>query len=483
MKRKLKIILIIAIVILLSIICFVGVYQKEEFKYSNKIPDYKLASNLDKIVVANLKPDESVNDVYYDSEGNKVDVTNMTDEEKQKYELKSEPANTEDSLNIENYETSKKIIEKRLEKIGLPEYRVRLDNESGNIQIEFQTHDNDYAGAYYASYVGKVDIVNSKDNKTILSNDDIKSMKVDYELASTTSNSYQVYLNVELNKEGQEKLAEFTKNENTEGETNQEENTVVENTTAENTANEISSEDSTDVKNEEKTLSLKFEDDEVATIEVSKITSNKALKMNIGTPSTTNTTLNQNLNEGAVVSLIAESGKMPVKYSIEEYNEEVSSIITNEQIKTMIYVLIAIIALVSILMIIKYKIKGIFVTISNLGAVSILLTLLRLTNSVISFETISAFLILEIIISLITFKTLKNVSKATNREEIKNQFNITLKEIIDIIVINLVIAVVFTFINWTAISTIGIVMFWGLVSIVIAHMIFARTLLLNSVNK
>ena len=45
-----------------------------------------------------------------------------------------------------------------------------------------------------------------------------------------------------------------------------------------------------------------------------------------------------------------------------------------------------------------------------------------------------------------------------------------------------IIAVTFTFMNWTPIISIGMIMFWGLVIFAIYNLIFTRTLLLNS-NK
>lgn len=461
MKKTLKILLVIGIVVLLSIISFGGIYVKEDFKYEDKVPDYQLASNLGKTKIATLEVDTSVNEVKYDANGNKVTESTNTstdensEENKTNYTTKEEPVNSEEALTAENYKKSKEIVEKRLKSIGLPQYVVRLEENTGNIQIELQDHENAEAGIYYSSFVGKVEIVNNQNNEVVMNNDDISKITVGYDRASTTENSYQVYMNVDLNNQGKEKLQKIMNNQ----ENNKEESTDDEDKT-------------------EPGLIFKFEDEEVSTVNISEINTANNLKVNVGSASSTSSTINNNLNQATVVALLTDSGKMPIKYNAST-SEKIQTPVEKEQIQYVLYVFAGIFALASLYMIAKYKSKGIYITLSNIGAVAILMLLVRYTNVLISYETVSAFAILELALIAISIKILANIKDAINIEDAKKKIKQAYINCIDIFVVILAIAIVFTFTNWTGIASIGMVMFWGIISILITQFVLARTLLIE----
>ena len=467
MNKKLKTILIILIVILLSIISFFGIYQKENYKYSNKIPEYKYTKSLSKTVVANLKIDETTNTVKYDENGNVVTDTEESTEENTNYTTKEEPVNAEEVKTVENYKLCKQIIEKRLKDIGLPEYMVRIDEKTGNVQIEFEEDSNVEAGMYYASYVGKAEFLN--DNKEVqLDNSDIQKAEVGYNQNKT--GAYQVYLNVTLNKQGQEKIKKL-KDENINNENSSE---VTDENETEKNDNTIKTTEKTDT-----TLSFKFEDEEIGTVSLSDITNDKNIRINIESASSNTTTINNYLNQGAVMSILINSGKMPIKYEIENSQEFISTI-TNTQENIIIGILIGILAVASIYVIIRYKKDGLAIAVSNIASAAILLLLLRYTNVLIGYEAFFAIFILEISMIYCNKIILNKLKNITEKEEVKKELGKSYKKIMDIIFILILVAITFTFIKWTEISTIGMVIFWGIISIIITHFIFTRTLLLNN---
>ena len=101
-KKRLKLALLILICIAIILVGFCGIYVKDKNKYSNKIPNYKLATDLKGTTVLELDVDTSTNKNYYDSEGKKVDSSEVTDENKSNYTEKEEKVNLDENLTKDN---------------------------------------------------------------------------------------------------------------------------------------------------------------------------------------------------------------------------------------------------------------------------------------------------------------------------------------------------------------------------------------------
>ncbi len=482
MNKNLKTIYVTLIIVLIAVVSFIGIYVKEDFKYVNKIPTYQLTKSLGKTIISNLKIDETVNEVKYDENGNVVE-DDQEDTENTNYEVRQEAVNKEEIRTVENYKIAKEIIEKRLKDIGLPEYIVRLDEENGNIQIEYENDVNVDAGTYYAAYVGKAEF-KDENNNIILDNNDIKKSEVGYN--QTSSGSYQVYLNLTLNNQGQAKIQELKNNKEEQSENTVNENSVdtqnttvaEENNVAENeTSNTTESAETTETS--KKAISFYFEDEEIGDVAIDDITSKNQIRVNIEEESSNTTTINNNLNEAAVMAIIINSGKMPIKYQIENSQELVTKL-NNNQINIAIYVLIGVFVIISLYQIIKYKKDGIVTVLSNIGIISIFLLLLRYTNVNVGYESFYIAFILEIILAYIDSKILNKIKDVKTVEEAKQGLSKAYKEVIDILVLSVLIAVVFSFVKWAEIASMGMVMFWGIVSIIFGYFVFTRTLLLNN---
>ena len=483
MNKNLKTIFIILIILLISIISFFGIYQKENFQYTNKIPKYQYTKSLSKTVIANLKIDETTEEVTYDENGKVVESTGEeteNSEENTNYTTKEEPVNPEEVRTVENYKLCKEIIEKRLKDIGLPEYFVRLDEKTGNIQIEFEQDANVEAGIYYASYVGKAEFLDENE-QVKLDNSDIQKVEVGY--TQNTSGAYQVYLTVTLNKQGQEKINNMKSEID---QTSQEVNNTVEtaNIAEESATVETSNtvEESSTSESTEKTLSFQFEEEEIGTVNINDIANNKSIRVNIESASSNTSTVNSYLNEGAVIAILINSGRMPIQYEIDNSQEFVTEISKTEQ-NIIIYVLIGILVIVALYEIIRYRKDGFAVAISNIAIVAIFLLLLRYTNVAIGYETFFICFILEIALIYFHSKILSKLKNITEKETAQEALKQVYKESVDILFLLLLVAVVFTFINWTEIATMGMVMFWGIISIFITHFVFTRTLLFNHREK
>lgn len=470
MERNLKIVLVTLIVILLTLISFVGIYKKDSILYKNIIADYLLSSNLEGKRVIELAIDTSTNEVKYDKDGNVVEdledettstdtteentdeETDTTENTEDEYTIVNEPVNPEEKLTVENYKITKKIIENRLESMNVDNFIVRLNEDNGKIIVEIPENDRTDEIVSNLNSVGDFEIVDQEDNTVLLNENDIKEVLVGY---NTTESGTSVYLNIQFNKEGTSKLEEITNKYISS--TDEEGNTV------------------------EKNVTLKMEGEELFSTYFSETIVNGQLPLTFGSATTDVSTIQQYLENASSVAMLLNSGKMPLKYNIES-QEFVKPIINEEILNISIYVLIGLVILSFIYLIVKYKKYGALTVIGSVAVIDLLLLAIRYTNVYLSIESAIAFIILIILNTILLKNILKNINKKSEKEDIYKAIKNGLLESIDIIIVLLIISIVFTFIKWSAINTVGILMFWGIICILISHLIFTRTLLLNG-NK
>ena len=206
--KTVKILTITLLVILISMINFVGIYQKNKNRMENKVKDYSYSMSLNGARTIKLKVNtESKDDV---------------------------PNNGEEVLTAENYKKSKEVIEKRLNKMNVEEYTTSVNEATGEITIQIPEQ-NSQTDTIIGNLntVGKFEILDSETKEVLLNNDDIKSSEVLY---NTTNSGTSVYLQIEFNKNGKDKLKNVSQ---TYVSVNNTTNNTTENNVAENTTVEV----------------------------------------------------------------------------------------------------------------------------------------------------------------------------------------------------------------------------------------------------
>ena len=103
MKNKLKLLFYILIIVLISIIAFVGVYTSKTQFRDNALPKYSLSSEFTGKRITYLQVDDSTSDVIKDKDGNVVDSI-PEDANKDDYTTEKVPVNSEEVLNSDNYQ-------------------------------------------------------------------------------------------------------------------------------------------------------------------------------------------------------------------------------------------------------------------------------------------------------------------------------------------------------------------------------------------
>lgn len=477
--KKVKMLTMILAIVLITMISFCGIFVQYQNRMENKVKDYSYAMDLKGARNVRLKVNEEKETIIKDSDGNTVeDEDDLTDEQiAEKGYIKEEVwTNSEDVKNKENYNKSKEVIEKRLKELDVQNYIIKLDEETGDILLEFTENDKTDSVISNISTTGKFEIVDSDTNEVLMNNDDIKTVNVLY--GSGSSTTYQgttVYLSIEFNKEGAKKLEEISSKYVA---TEESAETTVE-TDSEDTDENVEDEEDSTTKTTEKKITMKIDDEEIMSTSFDETIKTGKLQLSIGSATTDTETLQGYIDQASSMATILKTENIPVVYELEE-NQYILSDITNNELKIVEYAIMGVTLIALIVLIIRYKSLGLMGTISYIGLASLLMLTIRYANVVLSIEGIFGIAIVLILNYIFINKLLlklKNSGEEITIQNIKKSSKETYKEFFIKIIPVIIMAITFCFIEWIPISSFGMVMFWGILLIAIYNVIVTNNLL------
>lgn len=443
--KTIKIITIILLIVLISMIGFFGIYKQNKNQMSNIVKDYTYAMDI-----------------------NGARTLKLT--------LNSE--NGDDVKTAENYETAKTIIEKRLKKLDVQEYKIGVNEETGEITVQIPENTQTDEIVSNLTTVGKFEIIDSETNDVLLDNSSIKSSKVLY---NTTQSGTSVYLEISFDKNGKNKLEEISKKYV------KSENNTTENTTSEDTNSTEEKENNTEETNTtsenststEKKITMKIDDDEIMSTSFDEAITTGKIQLSVGQASTDSSTVQGYVKQAQNVATVLDSGKLPVKYDVEK-NQYVLSNISKQDL---IYVAIAmaVVTIIGIIvLIVKYKTNGLLAGISYIGLSALYLIVIRYTNVTISIDSIFAIGIILILNYIFIYMLLSNIRKM-NDSKIENvvgkSVSETYKKFFMRIIPICVVVITFCFTNWIPMNSFGMTAFWGIAIIAIYNAIITNGLL------
>lgn len=429
-------ILTVIIIILLSLISFVGIYVQDKNAMKNIVPEYELGMDLYGSRNIVIKVDNSTETKTYDAEGNLVTDTENTENTTEV----EEPVNAPEVLTSENYQNVKDILMQRLEYMNVSNYFIRLDEDTGDINIEIPENSvTDYI-AQYTITKGEFAIIDSETAEVLVTNQDLKETTVQY--GATTSGT-TVYLNIQFNDEGTEKLKNIS-------------NTYIKSEDAEGN-------DTT------KKVKLTLDGESIIETYFEEEIPNGLIQLSIGT-STDTAQLQTYLQQASNIAIFLNTEAMPITYTM-EVNRFVYSDITKDTIETIITILVIVAALMAIYMVIRFRKNGIMGVITNIGFVAILLLALRLGNVILTLNGIFAIIVAAVIEYLITMMILKEYNKNVDEEIINMNLKALLKKITISIIPLVIMAITFALMTWEEIFSIGMVLFWAILIIIIYNLI------------
>ena len=474
--KAVKISTIILLIILVSMIGFLGIYRQNKNQMSNVVKDYSYSMSINGARNIELVINTDTTEVIKDSEGNVIEDATDEEIEQNGYVTEEVAVNSDEIKTVENYNKTKEIIEKRLKKLGVEEYNISLNTKTGEIIVEIPEDDKTDTVVSNINTVGKFEITDSETGEVLLDNSNIKSSSVLY---NTETNGTSVYLEIAFNKEGKNKLEEISKTYvHEEDETTSEDNTVEENATEEQ------DEDTAKEETVGKEITMKVDDNEIMTTSFEEPITTGKIQLSVGSATTDTKTLQGYISQAQNMATVLDRGNLPIKYEIEK-NQYILSDINEEQIRN-IAVAIAVLGVIGIIiLIIKYKSKGLLAGISFIGLSAIYLLLVRYANVVISVESIFGIAIILILNFIFTFMLLDKIENnlKENKENAVNKATVeTYKKFFDRIIPICIMVVAFCFIKWIPISSFGMISFWGLLMIAVYNVVITRYLLKVSVE-
>lgn len=450
--NKLKIALSVLVIILICAISFVGIFIQDKGRVSSIIPEYSLGMDLEGSRKLGIIVDDTVNEVIYDKDGNVVT------EEGEGTTKKEEPVNPEEVLIKENFVKSKEIVDKRLQLLNVPDYTIGVNEENGTIMVDMLDYSDTDTVAQYMYMPGKFEVTDP-DGNVLLDNSYIDQATVKYGYVSSNSNATTVFLSIQFNKEGTEKLKEIS-----------------------NTYIKSVDEDGND---NSKKIEITIDGTTLVESAFEQENSTGELQLSIGQASTSASDINEYIRQASNLAVLLNSGVMPVTYVL-DVNRFVYSEIPQELIY-IVAIAIGIILLVTfIVMIIKYKKNGFLSAIAFAGYIAFLLIAIRYTNVMLTLDgliAIIASITLNFTFTFYLLSLIKKNYKDKERAEVEMDFQKALTRMLFVLLPLIIVTVILCFASWLPLYSFGMVMFWGIVTLLIYNIVITRTLLVNTVKE
>lgn len=473
MEKKVKLfksITIVLLIIAVSLISFVGVFRTKLNLKENVIPEFKYGMELDGNREFKFTLDTATEEknIYVDEEGNYKGtvVDNSTDdttevsldatvedsnedvvaeEEATKVpysiEAKVVKANEDNVLNQEAYEKTKSIIQKRLETAQIPEYNIRLNTITGDLILEVSA--NDYTEDAYnlAFQQGKFEIIDSETGEVLLDNSHVKKAQALY----TANSSYQVYLEIDFNDEGAEILDNISKKY-------------------------VRSTDETD-STTEKDVELRLDDATLLKTYFGDELDQGILQITMGSATTDYEAFTESYKTAQQFANIINSGKTPNKLALSSDNF-VQSQITDKEVMYAKIAFAVLVIIASVGLVVKYKKDGILAGIASIGYIALTMLVIRYTNVTIALNSTLAILG----ITAVNYAFMFDFLNRKKTDSSKHAFLESIKRLNVAIIPLWVVAIIFTFMTNIAISSVGMILFWGLFVHCIYSFAITRTL-------
>lgn len=468
-------ILAVIIMILLCAISFGGIYVANKNSTKNLIKDYELGLDLYGGRNIVIKVDTSSDDTSSDSSNTEENTEKTSSEENaentQNEEIQNQEANSEEASsdvnsetnngektenettenNEENYKKAKEIIEKRLAYMQISDYIIRLNKEDGTITLNVpEDSKTDYV-AQYCITPGVFKMSDKDTGEVLISNKDIKDAKVGY---NTTSSGTTVYLTIEFNKDGKQKLNEISKTY-------------------------VSSKDA-DGNDTSKKIDMKLDDETILSSYFEEEITDGIIQLSIGT-ATDSTTLKTYLQQASNIAIFLNTESLPLKYTM-EINRFVFSNTELSDILPIVLIIAGVIGLAfTVYMIIKYKKTGLLGIISTLAFVALLLINVREGNVELTISGIFTIILMSIIEAIVVINIMKEYKK--DLVDGKNKMKELLKKTSIVLLPLLIIAITFAFSSFSTLTSIGMIMFWAIIIMALYDILVLGMLIFRPENK
>ena len=469
MKKSNKIIrnvITVLAVIVISLIAFVGVYVEVNGVYQNLIPSFNYGMEIEGTrelrYLLNTTSEEK--EVYVDENGNIMGVVPTTEEEQvddgisldTTVENKEENAEKEDTnttgyktekrvvfvnpevKTLEDFDNTKRVIQERLSDDKKLEYNIRLDTLSNNELIIEVANDEDQVSFVRSMIenVGKFEIIDEETGVVLMNNTHLKGASASAGYAHDEEGhqleSSQVYLTLNLTKEGREKLKDISNNYKV---------------SYDEAGNDTS-----------KIISVQIDGITVLQTAFSEEYNSDILQFPMGNATTDVEDLQKIYEDVTTFAKVVNSGKLPLVYELSSDNY-IQSQITNDVVTICMIVFAALVVLISIVFVVKFKLNGLLGAILNVGYIALLVLVSRYADIVITLNSSLAFVAGTVLNTVFIYMFLNQIK---NNVTAKEAFTETFKKVYLAMVPICIIAIIFTCLGNVIVGSIGTVLFWGI---------------------
>ena len=203
----------------------------------------------------------------------------------------------------------------------------------------------------------------------------------------------------------------------------------------------------------------------------------------LSTRTSTNTSeIQSNIQSASNMAVLLNTDPMPLTYTMET-NRFVYSDITAETLKIVIVGLCIVALIMAICMVIKFKKNGLMGVIADIGFTAVLLLAIRYGNVEISLAGIFAIAIAVIVEYIVTGLILNEYSKKCEKEILIKNIKHLMGRIAICLVPFVVMAVTFALISWEEIASIGMILFWAIIIMIIYNTLMLVLKIFESNNE
>lgn len=441
--------ILILLVGVITFLSFFGLKITKNGETKNIFPDYKFGMEFAGGKRVNLTVDRTTkNTIIYDKEGNVVEPEEGKEyKEEDGYTTITTDINSGEVLNQDNYNRIKNILIDRLEAVDASQYVIRLDKDSGNMSIEIPNNAETENIASLLSVSGSFELLDFQTWDVLLNKSDLEKAEIMYG-ASETDTTTNLYLQLQLNEQGTQKLSQISK-------------TYIQ------TNVEVTDDEGKATTETQTNYVLLMIDGQIVNITYfgEEITDGKlTIPMYSSADSKELQTYVDSLNY-YLASL--NNDEINISYNIEQEDFEKSM----DDYTIRIYVIGLVIVYLAVLIFncIKFRAKGVITMLMQIGYLAVLLIVLRWTNVVITVEGIAGITISMILNYLLVYMMLND----------KNDLKIG-KTLLDFTIKTIpvyIVAIIFTFSNLVNVNSFGMTIFWGSVLLYIYNYLITWTIL------
>ena len=450
--KKTLTVIIILIVAIMMFAAFFGVYKKgENGEKIGILPNLKLGMEFGQTRVITATVNQETTKTIYDSEGN-IETPKEREEytEEAGYKTVETEINPENVKTIENYRKTEKIIENKLNKNGISQYFINIDESTGTIEIEIPEDDK-------ADEIQS--IIQAKGNFILLDGETFELVfdNIYFEKAEVISRQGDleagIFLQLSFNEEGTKRIQELNKIyiEKTEEKTNED--------------GKIETVDNS------KTVWVVLNGSLLGTTVLPNIVYNDKIILPFGISSNSKE-LEEAKESAEQAAILLNSGISPVIYN---YSNTTKNTNISNQDLLLFGISIGIVFFIAyIYLVIKFKAKGFIAVYFQIGFLGTLLLILRIIGITITMEGIAGIIVAMVLEYIFTYIVLRNLDK-----QIEGMYKKANLEFFLNTLPVYAISIIFTFATRANINSFGMSLFWGIVVIYAYNFIFTKFIFEN----